>query len=121
MQRQIQVGVLLLAAAFSCAKEKAAPSGAPYALTSARDGASLRVEVKTANGFHVNDEYPVSFTPETGARLALKDALTKTACADDATAHCAAAMTVPNVAGTLAFSVCSKENCLIEKVQLAAK
>jgi len=118
MQRQVQVAAALLLVAGACKKEPA-PAAAPYALTTARDGDGLRVEVKTSGEYHVNDEYPVSFSPDDGGRLQLKDAVTKSACAGDATVHCAAAIPVPNAAGTLAFSVCSKDNCLIEKVAIA--
>jgi hypothetical protein len=120
VRRQIQVAALLVLAASACAKEKQKTDGAPYALTTARDGEGLRVDVRTSNGFHVNDEYPVSFTPEDGGRVALKDQLKKTPCEDDAQFSCAAAVPLPNTSGTLAFSVCSKENCLIEKVAIAA-
>ncbi|MBK7860904.1 MAG: hypothetical protein IPJ65_20325 [Archangiaceae bacterium] len=93
---------------------------APYLLTTARDGEQQRVEVKTAAGYHINDDYPVSFEPEGAARLQLKDAVKSTACEGDAAHHCSAAVSVPNAAGTLAFSVCSADQCLIEKVKLAA-
>ncbi|MBL8955340.1 MAG: hypothetical protein JNK82_31490 [Myxococcaceae bacterium] len=121
MQRQIQVaGALLLLAAAGCKKE-AAPTalpGAPYTLAASRDGEQQRVTVKTASGYHVNDEYPVSFQPEGGERLQLKDVVTKTACESGGGFSCTAVVAFPNVAGTLAFSVCSEEKCLIEKVAI---
>ena len=116
MQRQVQVAALLLALTGACKKEPPAPAAPPYAVSAARKGEGLEVEVKTSGEYHVNDEYPVSFQPEDGGRLQLKDQVQKSACASDAQYHCAAAVTVPNVAGTLAFSVCSKDACLIEKV-----
>ncbi len=121
MQRQVQVALALLLVGGACKKAPEAPSagGAPYALATARDGDGLRVDVKTSSGYHVNDDYPVSFQPEDGGRVQLKEQVTKTACASDAKLHCAAAVPVPNQSGTLAFSVCSEDKCLIEKVAIA--
>ncbi len=103
MRRQIQVVVLLLAAA--CPSEKKA-EGPPYSLTRNAE----RVEVKAGAGYHMNDEYPVTFAPEDGGRLQLKEQATLT--------ETSLSVPVPNVAGTFAFSVCSKDACLIEKVAL---
>lgn len=108
------IAALLLLAA--CAREK--KEGAPYALTTARDGEQVRVDVRTADGFHLNEEYPVSFAPEDGGRLPLKDAAKLAACDGHAEEKCALSVGLPNQAGTFAFSVCSKDACLIEKVPI---
>ncbi len=89
----------------------------------------------TARGtFHVNADYPIAFTPSgaTNVRFAgdrLKLAMgEKTPCAEKAEDACAASVPLAftpegagpaTVAGTLAFSVCDPERCLIQKVPLA--
>lgn len=89
----------------------------------------------TAKGtFHVNPDYPLAFTPD-GAqnvrfagdkvKLAFGD---KTPCAAKAEDACQVAVPLAfiaeqagpaKVSGTLAFSVCDPERCLIQKVPLA--
>jgi hypothetical protein len=120
MPRRVRVAPLLWLALTAAGCKKESPATAPYLLTTARDGEAQRVEVRTSGDFHVNDDYPVSFQPEDGGRLQLKDHVQKTACPGEATFHCTAQVNVPNQTGTLAFSVCSRENCLIEKVAIKA-
>lgn len=137
MQRQIQVAALLLLAA-ACEKgparveptvtlahaavaEKTVDAGPPpYSLTTKAEAEKLRVDIATRDGFHLNPDYPVNHLAEGGGRTQLKDAMEKTPCPGSAEESCAAVLRVPNVAGTLAFSVCSKDVCLIEKVALTA-
>jgi hypothetical protein len=129
------------AAAPAPAKPAGASADAPeYAVTlSAPSGAKAGVEAAatfaiTAKGtFHVNPDYPLAFTPEgsknakfAGDKVKLSFG-EKTPCA--AKAEDACAVTVPlavtpeqagaaTIAGTLAFSVCDPERCLIQKVPL---
>ncbi len=92
---------------------------------------SVAVTVTAKPGFHVNPEYPVSFRPEgsesvkfSGERVALT-AGEKTPCAEKAEDACKVQFPLPatpekagpaKVAGVVAFSVCSADKCLIEKV-----
>lgn len=104
---------------------------------SAGERAALKVNVVAKPGFKINDEYPHSFRPETdpaGAQFEAKryelwnDQTERTACQDKPKDTCAFSATVPfgagekgakRIAGTLAFSVCNPEVCLIEKVPVA--
>ena len=95
--------------------------------------ASLRLTARAGN--HVNLDYPASFRPAAdatvafaGARVALSPA-DRVACAGHAEETCTVRWPLPftaadtaraRVAGTLAFSVCSAERCLIERVVLGA-
>ena len=137
MRRQILI-VLALAA---CTKDSApvAPKD-PYEVSLTAKGpwtagqeSSASLTVKATSGFHVNPEYPVTFKPEgfeavkfSADRLQLS-AATRTPCADKAEDSCSVEFPLPltpaqagkgKVAGVLAFSVCSAEKCLIEKVPL---
>jgi len=92
----------------------------------------LRVEARA--GYHVNLEYPMAFLPSQeatakfpSARMPLRPARTMP-CPHDGKEVCAATLELPyarppagatRVAGTLAFSVCSAEKCLIQKVPLS--
>jgi hypothetical protein len=95
--------------------------------------------IKTRDGFHINAEYPMSFQPAGGdggvsfekTRYELKENVEMTACAGAAAESCELKAKIPfrvvgtgvgaqKVAGVLAFSVCNPEQCLIEKVELAA-
>ncbi|MBL9037240.1 MAG: hypothetical protein JNG84_01875 [Archangium sp.] len=107
-----------------------APVG-PYPPTSAGE---VIVSIEARAGYHVNADYPVKFTTAKDATVTfaspaipLRDVLHKTPCEKQPTEACAASAKVPFtagaagdavVAGTLAFSVCSAEQCLIEKVPL---
>jgi hypothetical protein len=95
---------------------------------------SAAFTVTAQPGFHVNPEYPVNFRPEgsesvkfSGERVAL-NAGTKTPCADKAEDTCKAEFPFTatpekagpaKVAGVIAFSVCSADKCLIEKVPVS--
>jgi hypothetical protein len=84
-------------------------------------------------GFHVNLEYPISFRPAPGSaagaeRVALQPA-SKEPCQGRSQETCAVRLELPlpaagvgaaPVSGTLAFSVCSADRCLIEKVALSS-
>ncbi len=136
--------VLACLALAACTKEpaKSAPAEAannytvniaahaPYA---AGQEASALITVTAAPGLHVNPEYPVAFKPEGSEAVKFGDervrltAGTKTPCADKAEDACRVEFPLPltpekagaaKVAGVLAFSVCSPEKCLIEKVPL---
>jgi hypothetical protein len=153
---------LLVVAAAACSAPKDAPPPAPAAAAAAPAGpaearsraegehwtaaleasgpvragepAEGRVRVTARGGYHVNEEYPMSFRPAGGAgarfsgeRVALAPR-EKTACgggvegACEVTAPLAFVPEAPGevrIAGTLAFSVCTAERCLIEKAPLA--
>ncbi len=94
---------------------------------------SAALIVKATSGYHVNPEYPVTFKPEGfeavkfGAERVQLSAGTKTPCAEKAEDACTVEFPLAvtpekagpgKVAGVLAFSVCSAEKCLIEKVTL---
>lgn len=104
------------------------------ALKAGQESSASVITVTATNGFHVNPEYPVSFRPEgseavkfSGERVALT-AGTKTPCAAKAEDACKVEFPLPltpetagpaKVAGVVAFSVCSEDKCLIEKVPLS--
>lgn len=95
---------------------------------------SAAVTVTAKPGFHVNPEYPVSFRPEgsesvkfSGERVPLT-AGTRTPCAEKAEDACKVEFPLPatpekagpaKLAGVVAFSVCSADKCLIEKVPVS--
>jgi len=97
---------------------------------------TARLEVTSRAGFHVNLDYPMSFRASSEgsvalpkSRIALRPIATKP-CAEGSQDSCSVSLEVPftapskgeaRVAGTLAFSVCSVERCLIEKVPLLAR
>lgn len=129
-------------AAPSVATEKKVekPADGPYAValapketyTAGMPGIAIATVV-ARDGFHVNPDYPVAFKPATestvkfgGERVPLADGRT-TPCAANAEDSCEVAFDLPFVAGeagsnavkgVLAFSVCSADKCLIEKVPL---
>jgi hypothetical protein len=85
-------------------------------------------------GYHVNLEYPISFRPAPGSaagtaeRVALLPS-SKEPCQGRPQETCAVRLELPlpaagvaaaPVSGTLAFSVCSADRCLIEKVALSS-
>ncbi len=97
---------------------------------------TARVTVTALPPYHVNRDYPMSFRPDaastatfSGPRVALGDGATRTPCADAPAESCAVAVPLPFaaprsgpvvLAGTVAFSVCNPDRCLIEKVALTA-
>ncbi len=92
------------------------------------------VTIASKNGFHVNPEYPVAFKPEgslgvtfSDQRVRLENGV-KTPCTEHAEDSCSIEFALPmtpekagvaHLAGVLAFSVCSADKCLIEKVPLS--
>lgn len=132
-------------AAEAAAPDGGAGGGAPaaraeapsYALSLAAQDATATIKLVAKGGFKVNDEYPMHFKPETsagvtfsGSRIDLRAKAVKSPCGHDAKATCE--VTAPftftptadgpkTLAGTVAFSVCTKDQCLIEKVRLAAQ
>jgi hypothetical protein len=138
---------LPLLAGIAVAAPPPAPNGSPRAEESewvasgtvtraVRDApATLDVELVVRGGFHVNAEYPLSFRPlpSTAAEFAKPrfdrgDGLVLEPCAAEAGDACRARLPVAftprttgavSVGGTLSFSVCSAEKCLIRKVDLA--
>jgi hypothetical protein len=97
--------------------------------------ATFDVEIVARAGFHVNDEYPLSFRPAPSSsaefakpRFDRADGLVLEPCTAGAREACRARLPVAftprtsgavSVGGTLSFSVCSAEKCLIKKVDLA--
>jgi hypothetical protein len=114
------------------AKEWVVDAAAP----SATGDASTRVDVHLTSraGYHVNMEYPMAFLPSPdatvkfeGTRVALRPVSTAP-CQGASQEVCSASLKVPfippsggsaRVAGVFAFSVCSAERCLIQKVPLS--
>jgi hypothetical protein len=98
--------------------------------------ARATVRIRGNVGYHVNGEYPTSFLPDPPAagtlgtkKLPLTERLSAGPCAKEPGQSCEVAFALPFtapaageavLAGTLAFSVCTAERCLIEKVRLAA-
>ena len=145
--RQVSLLALLLAACTKEATPPPAPpaekkteeknyelSMTSPALKAGQESSAATITVTAISGFHVNPEYPVSFRPEgseavkfSGERVALT-AATKTPCAAKAEDSCKVEFPLPltpekagagKVAGIVAFSVCSEDKCLIEKVPLS--
>jgi hypothetical protein len=102
------------------------------AITANQTGAAV-ISVAAKEGFHVNPDYPVAFKvmPSSSVKFAAdRVALTasnKSPCAAKAEDTCAAEFELPFTAqaagaaqleGTVAFSVCSAEKCLIQKEPL---
>ncbi|HVO21062.1 MAG TPA: hypothetical protein VMU15_17505 [Anaeromyxobacter sp.] len=110
------------------------PEWAVAAEPGASGGPVVDLRVEARAGFHVNLEYPMAFSPSPsatarfqGTRVPLRPARTA-ACPGDGKEVCSATLELPylpppagaaRVAGTLAFSVCSAERCLIQKVPLS--
>lgn len=96
--------------------------------------ASARVVIRSRGPYHVNKDYPLAFDPaEDATAWPVRDRIPLTAgertpCADQAGESCSiaaplaftpAAAGAVRVSGTVRFSVCSAERCLIEKQPLA--
>ncbi len=97
---------------------------------------TARVTVTALPPYHVNRDYPMSFRPDAastatfaGPRVALGEGATRTPCAEAPAESCTVAAPLPYtaprtgpvvLAGTVAFSVCNPDRCLIEKVPLSA-
>jgi hypothetical protein len=97
---------------------------------------TVSVQVNSRGGYHVNLDYPMAFRPSAdstvsfaGAHIALHPTSTLP-CEGRPKESCSVTLDLPFVApaagearlgGTLAFSVCSAERCLIEKVALGTR
>lgn len=86
-----------------------------------RSPSSATVDLSARGDFHVNADYPIHFQITGGARIE-QDRFQREPCTTSADT-CRAHATVPAagaraIEGTLAFSVCDAERCLIEKVPL---
>jgi hypothetical protein len=97
---------------------------------------TVSVQVSSRGGYHVNLDYPMAFRPSAestvtfeGARIPLRPSSTSP-CEGRPKESCSVTLDLPFVApaagearldGTLAFSVCSAERCLIEKVPLGTR
>jgi hypothetical protein len=108
----------------------------PPGAVRAGEAATARVVVKSRGPYHVNREYPMAFRPDAGATarfdgdtVSLREGAEGTPCRDFPGESCtvsaplrftAAASGETRLAGTVAFSVCNPERCLIEKVALSA-
>lgn len=93
------------------------------------------VRILARGGMHVNEEYPTAFKPGAGAtadlggdRVALREPSGRTPCPDEPKSACELRFPLPftprgagevRIDGTLAFSVCNAEKCLIEKAPLS--
>jgi hypothetical protein len=92
------------------------------------------ITLTARDGFHVNEEYPLSFRPAAVPELGLDkerygkvDGLVLEPCEAGGKDACTAKLPVAftptasgtlTLAGTLAFSVCNPEKCLIEQAEL---
>ncbi len=108
----------------------------PPAGAKAGEAATARIVVTARGSYHVNRDYPMAFRPDAastarfpGERVALGEGADWTACAAIPGEGCrvsapfgftAAVPGATRLSGTVAFSVCNPDRCLIEKVPLAA-
>ncbi len=108
----------------------------PPAAAKAGAPATALVVVKARGPYHVNREYPMAFRPDPTSRpafasdrVALGDGAVRTACAQFQGEDCAVSAPLgftaattgeTRLSGTVAFSVCNPDRCLIEKVPLTA-
>lgn len=114
--------------------EKPAEGPQPFVASIRSKAESMAaVKIEAREGFHVNPDYPVAFKPTAASgavkfsqdRIPLSDGA-KTPCAEKAEDACAMEFDLSftpeagasSVQGVVAFSVCSAEKCLIEKVPL---
>ena len=97
--------------------------------------AVLEISLEARAGHHLNDDYPINFRPASAAvarfdkaRFDRQDGLVTVPCASEPHA-CGVRLPVSympiaagsaRLGGTLAFSVCNEEHCLIEKIDVAA-
>jgi hypothetical protein len=94
----------------------------------------LEARINTTSGYHFNEEYPTHFIPDESeqitfaqSRFDLRPNLALTPCPGHIEDSCEARAAIPfqstppgnsHLSGTLGFSVCSRERCLIEKTPL---
>jgi hypothetical protein len=107
----------------------------PPAAVRVGEVAAARVVVRSKGGFHVNRDYPMAFRPEPASlaafgaeRVALAEGAERTPCAAEPEEACGVSAPIPftlrapgeaRLAGVVAFSVCTRELCRIEKVPVA--
>lgn len=107
----------------------------PAPVAKGRPG-EARVVVTARAPYHVNRDYPMSFRPDgastavfAGPRAALGEGALRTPCKDHPDETCSVAAPLPftapaggelRLAGTVAFSVCNPDRCIIEKVRVSA-
>jgi hypothetical protein len=98
--------------------------------------AEARVVVTARAPYHVNRDYPMSFRPAAastvafaGTRIPLGEGALRVACKDHPDETCSLSAPLPftapsggeaSLAGTVSFSVCNPDRCIIEKVMLSA-
>lgn len=115
---------LLAALALSCAAGPRATlvERPAWRASLSRAGDALTVTLEARGDYHLNAEYPIHFRFADADRRVERDAFTFTACPAAPAEPCAARATFPLAGlrprGTLAFSVCNANECLIEKVPL---
>ena len=141
--RRSVIALLLVAAGLlrptmaSCQPARAEAAEWTAAVEAARgvrgEPGTALITLTARGGFHVNEEYPLNFRPATvpalglaKTRYAKADGLVLEPCADGKDA-CTAMLPVAfaptaagmlTMSGTLSFSVCNPEKCLIEKTEL---
>jgi hypothetical protein len=94
--------------------------------------AQFEVTVEIHAGYHLNDEYPIHFTPAPTPNVrfgkARYDGMKRSGCSE-AGHDCRASLPIDftaqtpgalHLGGELAFSACSDAQCLIEKINVAA-
>jgi hypothetical protein len=105
---------------------------APEAAAAGAERAAV-VRVVAGEGFHVNADYPMAFTPDEvdglhfkDRRILLTDGAEKTPCKAEPKDICEVRAEVPftaekaaTLSGLVAFSICQPGQCLIKKVRLA--
>jgi len=141
--------ILCLAAlALLAGAEPASPPGAraegaawavalelPASVARGRPG-EARVVVTARGPYHVNRDYPMSFRPDVAStaafgasRIPLGEGALRVPCKDHPEETCSIAAPLPftapaggeaRLAGTVSFSVCNPDRCIIEKVQVSA-
>lgn len=93
----------------------------------------LQVALEALAGYHLNDDYPLHFTPSPSpstkwqrTRVDKQDGIVLVPCKKDPAHACGATVSLGysatrsvRLAGTLAFSLCDEDRCLIEKVELS--
>lgn len=93
------------------------------------------VRILARGGMKVNEEYPTAFKPGPGTtadlggeRVALREPSGRTPCPGEPSSACELRFPLPftprgagevRIEGTLAFSVCNAEKCLVEKAPLS--
>jgi hypothetical protein len=107
----------------------------PPASVKAGATATARVVVTARAPYHVNRDYPTSFRVDKGAtaifpaeKVPLGEGAERTPCKEFPGESCALSAPLPfraaatgetRIAGVVAFSVCTPDRCLIEKVPVA--